>query len=209
MELGLEVKIPLAERDTVKVVCHRYLRVDEVRRGADRTVREEGMATHLVIISDREPLAWVLRTQRMAFPAGRAATGLPAEGDQALLYTTRGCYRNPTRDRGRVMGLALVTSPVETLPEPVVFGERQFTLGCSLRVEGLAPVREGVVLADLVPRLEVFPDERSWSVRMRRASLPLPPADAELLTRELRPLLGPRSERLPDYTRGTEWHDGT
>ncbi|MEU3145271.1 hypothetical protein [Streptomyces sp. NPDC006999] len=62
---------------------------------------------------------------------------------------------------------------------------------------------------DLAPRLEVFPDERSWSVRMRRASLPLPPADAHLLTRELRPLLGPRSERLADYTRGTEWHDGT
>ncbi|MEU5308786.1 hypothetical protein [Streptomyces sp. NPDC021562] len=201
------MKIPLVERDTVRV-CRRHVRVDEVRRGADRTVREEGMATHLVIISDREPLAWVLRTQRMAFPAGRAS-GLPAEGDQALLYTTRGCYRNPTRDRGRVMGLAVVTSPVETLPEPVVFGERRFTSGCSLRVEGLAPVRGGVLLADLVPRLEVFPDERSWSARIRRASLRLPSADAELLTRELRPLLGPRSERLADYTRGTEWHDGT
>lgn len=203
------MKIPLAERDTARVVCRRHVQVDEVRRGADRTVREEGMATHLVIISDHEPLAWVLRTQQMAFPAGRAATGLPAEGDRALLYTTRGCYRNPTRDRGRVMGLAIVTSPVETLPEPVVFGERRFTSGCSLRVEGLTPVREGVVLADLVPRLEVFPDERSWSVRMRRAALPLPPADAELLTRELGPLLGPRSERLADYTRGTEWHDGS
>lgn len=203
------MKIPLAERDPVRVVCRRYVRVYGVRRGADRTVREEGMATHLVIISDREPLAWVLRTQRMAFPAGRAATGLPAEGDRVLLYTTRGCYRNPTRDRGRVMGLAIVTSPVETLPEPVVFGERRFTSGCALRVEGLAQVREGVVLADLVPRLEVFPDERSWSVRMRRAALPLPPADAELLTRELGPLLGPRSERLADYTRGTEWDDGT
>lgn len=145
----------------------------------------------------------------MAFPAGRAASGLPTAGDQALLYTTRGCYRNPTRDRGRVMGLAVVTSPVETLPEPVVFGERRFSSGCALRVDGLAPVREGVVLADLVPRLKVFPDARSWSVRMRRASLPLPPADAELLTRELRPLLEPRSERIADYTRGTEWHDGT
>ncbi|WP_235217458.1 hypothetical protein [Streptomyces noursei] len=203
------MKISLAERDMISVACGRRVQVDEVRRGVDRTVREEGMATHLVIISDREPLAWVLRTQRMAFPAGRASTGLPAKGDQALLYTTRGCYRNTTRDRGRVMGLAVVTSPVKTLPKSVVFGERWFTSGCALRVEGLAPVRDGVVLADLVPRLEVFPDERSWSVRMRRASLSLPPADAELLTRELRPLLAPRLERLADYTRGTEWHDGT
>ncbi|MEV0691564.1 hypothetical protein [Streptomyces sp. NPDC050388] len=130
------------------------------------------MATHLIIISDREPLAWVLRTQRMAFPAGRAVTGLPAEGDRVLLYTTRGCYWNPTRDRGRIMGLAVVTSSVEMLPEPVVFGERRFTSGCTLRFEGLAPMREGLVLAELVPRLEAFPDPRSWSVRMRRASLP-------------------------------------
>lgn len=54
---------------------------------------------------------------------------------------------------------------------------------------GLAPFREGLVLRDLVPRLSVFPDLATWSVRMRRASLTLPPADAELVRTELEPLL--------------------
>ncbi|MEU7007085.1 hypothetical protein [Streptomyces sp. NPDC046332] len=94
----------MADRDIVGVVRRRHARVDEVRREADRTMREEGMATHLVIISDREPLAWVLRIQRIASPAGRAATGLPAEGDHALLYTTLGCSRNPTRDLPAFVG---------------------------------------------------------------------------------------------------------
>ncbi|MFJ9479696.1 hypothetical protein ACIRRI_32590 [Streptomyces mirabilis] len=156
------------------------------------------MATHLIIIGDREPLAWVLKNQRMAFPAGRT-TGLPEKDDEILIYTTRGCYRNPGRDRGRIMGLATVTSEVAVLPEPVSFGDRDFTSGCTLQVHGLAPRREGVVLADLVPRLQVFPKPESWSVRMRRASLRLPEPDADLLRRELQPMLRPRRSVLEQY----------
>ncbi|WP_030771624.1 MULTISPECIES: hypothetical protein [unclassified Streptomyces] len=156
------------------------------------------MATHLIIISDREPLAWVLENQRMAFPEGRGGS-VPGKGDEVLLYTTRGCFRNPTKDRGRVMGLATVTSEVTSLPEPVSFGERRFASGCTLRVHGLAPHREGVVLADLVSQLEVFPDPRHWSVRMRRAALPLPDADAGFLRRELQPLLRPYPSVISAY----------
>ncbi|MER6062435.1 hypothetical protein ABT167_14820 [Streptomyces sp. NPDC001792] len=156
------------------------------------------MTTHLIIISDREPLAWVLENQQMAFPAGRTA-GLPEKGDVILLYTTRGCYRNPTRDRGRIMGLATVTSEVAALTEPVSFGDRDFTSGCTLQVHGLAPRHEGVILADLVPRLQVFPKPESWSARMRRASLRLPEPDADLLRRELQPMLRPRRSVLGQY----------
>ncbi|MGW5420201.1 hypothetical protein [Streptomyces sp. NPDC003943] len=156
------------------------------------------MATHLIIIGDREPLAWVLESQRMAFPTGRS-TGLPEKGDEVLLYTTRGCYRNPGRDRGRIMGLATVTSEVAALPDPVSFGGRDFTSGCTLQVHGLAPRHEGVILADLVPQLQVFPDPKTWSVRMRRASLRLPEPDADLLRRELQPMLKTRTAVLGQY----------
>ncbi|MFI1068539.1 hypothetical protein [Streptomyces puniciscabiei] len=156
--------------------------------------------THLVIISDRTALSWVLTEQRMAFPAGRArAAHAIGEGDEVLLYSTRGCFRNPTRDLGRVLGQATVSSPVRTLAEPVVFGERSFTEGCELTIHGLAPFREGVVLRDHVERLSVFPDPKSWSIRMRRASLPLPEADADLLRKELRPLLKPYAETVEAY----------
>ncbi|MFD6759663.1 hypothetical protein [Streptomyces roseolus] len=156
------------------------------------------MATHLIIIGDREPLAWVLENQRMAFPVSRT-TGLPEKGDEILLYTTRGCFRNPGRDRGRVMGLATVTSEVAALPDPVSFGDRAFTSGCTLQVHGLTPRHEGVILADLVPQLQVFPDPKTWSIRMRRASLRLPEPDADLLRRELQPMLRTRTAVLGQY----------
>jgi hypothetical protein len=64
------------------------------------TSRPSGRSTPtaLLIVSDRKPLAW-LREQRFAVPAGRASSA-PAKGTRLLLYTTRGCYRNPGRDRG-------------------------------------------------------------------------------------------------------------
>lgn len=159
-----------------------------------------GTATHLLIISAHEPLAWVLGSQRMAFPAGRTHSSLSLrKGDEVLLYTTRGCFRNPTRDLGRVIGLATLTSEVSTLDEPVVFQERRFTEGCDLRIHGLTPFREGVVLRDLVDHLHVFPDPLNWSVRMRRASLKLPEADAALVKRELQPLLKPYGSVVADY----------
>lgn len=80
------------------------------------------------------------------------------------------------------------------------FGERRFTEGCRLRIPGLAPFRGGVVLRDLVNDLQAFPDPRTWSVRMRRASLELPERDAALIKRELQPLLKPYGSVVGDYS---------
>ncbi|OKJ03892.1 hypothetical protein AMK18_01500 [Streptomyces sp. CB01249] len=156
------------------------------------------MATHLIIIGDREPLSWVLENQRMAFPAGRT-TGFPEKDDEIFVYTTRACYRNPGRDRGRIMGHATATSEVTSLAEPLSFGAKVFTSGCTLRVHGLARRHDGVILSDLVPQLQVFPDPKSWSARIRRASLVLPEPDADLLRRELQPMLKTRTSVLGQY----------
>ncbi|MDC2953020.1 hypothetical protein PO587_00955 [Streptomyces gilvifuscus] len=157
-------------------------------------------STHLLIIGDRAALSWVLTEQRMAFPAGRSkAARALEEGDEIFLYTTRGCFGNPTRDLGRVIGRATVASSVRVLEEPVVFGERSFTEGCRLAVSGLARFREGLVLRELVPRLSVFPDPATWSVRLRRASLTLPSGDADLVRAELGPLLRPYAETAEQY----------
>lgn len=157
-------------------------------------------ATHLVIIGDREALSWVLTEQRMAFPAGRSrAARALSEGDEIMIYTTRGCFKNPIRDLGRVIALGRIAGPVTVLEEPIVFGERRFPEGCPLRIQALAPLREGVVLRDFVPSLAVFPDAASWSVRLRRAALPLPADDAALLRRELKPVLRPYAETVEQY----------
>jgi hypothetical protein len=104
--------------------------------------------TRLIIISDRSALSWVLSEQRMAFPAVRArAAHAISDGDEVLLYSTRGCFGNPTRDAGRILGHATVSSAVRPLAEPVVFGERGFTEGCALTIHGLAPFKEGCACA--------------------------------------------------------------
>jgi hypothetical protein len=43
-----------------------------------------------------------MRERKMAFPPTRRVR--MGVGDQLLLYTTRGVFNNPTRDRGRVVG---------------------------------------------------------------------------------------------------------
>jgi hypothetical protein len=135
------------------------------------------------VIGDAQPLAWVLAEQRMAFPALRKSRAAALEiGDELFIHTTRGCFHNPKRDRGRVIGLALVSSDVRDLAEPVVFGERRYTSGCTLDIRGVAPLHDGVELRLLVPQLHAFPDGRGWSMRLRRSPVPLDRHDAALLS---------------------------
>ena len=156
----------------------------------------EPAATYLLILSEREAVAWVLEKERMAFPARRRA-----EVDRLILLTTRGCWHNPTRDRTRLIGTAEVTSPVRALDEPVTIAGRDFTRGCDLKVGRVTPYRTGVEVAPLVPELEVFPDTRpgAWAVRIRRPLVQLGRADTDLLTRRLDTVVGDPAELVPEY----------
>lgn len=159
-------------------------------------------AAYLLPIADREPLAWILREQRTAFGEHRACEAQALEvGDVLFLYTTRGCFRNPTRDRGRVIGRALVKASARRARRPPSFGGREFPLVVELEIESLAPLREGLELAPLVPRLaRTFPDPKSWSVRMRRALVPLDPADAAEIRRALAPHTTAYAAALTTYS---------
>jgi hypothetical protein len=155
---------------------------------------------YLLVIGDRAPLAWILREQRMAFPPRRAEDASRLQvGGQLLLYTTRGCFHNPSRDRGRVIGTATVVSPVERLDRPVIFGDRLFPLGCDLSIERLAPWPRGVELAPLVPELDAFPDPATWSARMRRPLVPLSSRDTDLLWSRLEPELEDTDDARSTY----------
>jgi hypothetical protein len=155
---------------------------------------------YLLVIGDRAALAWVLAEQRMAFPALRRSRAMALEiGDELLVYTTRGCFHNPGRDQGRVMGLAKVTTHVRDLAEPVVFSERRYTLGCALDIQGVAALHEGIELRPLITELHVFPDARTWSAQLRRSLVPLDEHDASLLKRHLNILLAPPDSHLTAY----------
>lgn len=156
--------------------------------------------SYLLVLGEREALAWVLRTSRMAFPptTRREVDGL-AVGDELYLLTTRGCFHNPTRDRTRVIGRATVTTPVVPYEVPVTIAGRDFTRGCDLVVHDLAWYLGGVELGPLVPRLSAFPDKRAWSIRLRRPLLEISSADAALVDRELQEHVRPAAEAVPEY----------
>lgn len=155
---------------------------------------------YLLVIGEAAALAWVLAEQRMAFPALRRSQAMALEvGDELLVYTTRGCFHNPGRDVGRVMGLANVTTRVRDLAEPVVFGERRYTSGCGLAIQGVAAFREGVELSPLVTDLHAFPDARTWGIRLRRPLVPLDKHDASVLRRHLTGRLQPLERHLNAY----------
>jgi hypothetical protein len=156
--------------------------------------------SYLLVIGDATPLAWVLTEQRMAFPAIRKSQAAALDiGDELLIYTTRICFHNPTRDRGRVIGLARVSSDVRDLTEPVIFGERRYTSGCTLDIQGVAALHDGVELRPLVPQLHAFPDGPTWSMRLRRPLVPIDKHDTALLKRRLNPLLEPLNRHLDAY----------
>jgi hypothetical protein len=139
-------------------------------------------ASYLLVIGEREALAWILRESRMAFPATtRREVDRLQVGDTLFLLTTRGCFHNPGRDRTRIIGRATVTSEVRPLdPVPHIAG-RDFPRGCDLEIHTLTPYLEGVELAPLVPRLEAFAGSSAWGMRLRRPLVSLSVRDHELI----------------------------
>lgn len=160
----------------------------------------------LLIIGDREPLAWILTEQKMAFPSYRGKeAGQVAKGDHLFLYTTRGCFHNPGRDRGRIIGEATVTSEITTLKKPVEFAEQSFPMGCSLGITGLVSKDEGPEMTGLVDQLNLFPDSKSWGVRLRRVLVPLDKHDAGLLHTKLARVMKPLTEARTGYLGKTRY----
>lgn len=162
----------------------------------------------LLIIGDRELLAWILSERKMAFPSYRSKdAGQVSKGDRLFRYTTRGCFHSPGRDRGRVIGEATVTSTVSTLKEPVEFGEQEFPMGCSLDITGLVPRDEGPEMIGLVGDLHLFPSSnpKSWGVRLRQVLAPLDKHDAGVLHTKLARVMKPLSDARTGYLDKTRY----
>lgn len=136
----------------------------------------------------------------MAFsapPQGQVAK--LAADDRLFLYATRGAWRNPTRDRGRIIGTAVARSAVRMLSVHFELAGRTFVSGCSLEIEGLVPYPNGLELQPLVKQLAAFPRTDAWSIYLRRALRPLPASDADLLDGLLMPMLASRQRALHTY----------
>ena len=160
------------------------------------------VSSYLLILGEREAVAWVLRESRMAFPpTSRSEVAKLKVGDDLFIVTTRGCWHNPTRDRTRIIGLAKVTTSVVAYDDPVTIAGRDFTRGCELGIETLAPYLTGIELVPLVSKLDAFPDKRSgvWAIRLRRPLLEISDTDAQLLRQELSNICRDASTVIPKY----------
>jgi hypothetical protein len=118
-------------------------------------------------------------------------------GDELLLYTTRGCFHNPVRGRGRLIGQATAVTAVETLRRPVRLAGREFSIGCQLSVQSLVPLGQGPELAPLIPDLASFPNKAAWPAQLRRPLLTLTGGDARLLGRTVKGRPGRPAVSLP------------
>jgi hypothetical protein len=158
------------------------------------------VGAYLLILGEREAVAWVLRESRMAFPrTNRSEVNRLKVGDDLFVTTTRGCWHSPNRDRTRVIGTAVVASEVVPYEKPVVIAGRDFTRGCDITVTALAPYLMGLDLAPLVPRLDAFPNKNTWSIHLRRPLLEISASDATLLTRELEGVAREPAAVIPIY----------
>lgn len=159
------------------------------------------MSSHLLILGERDAIAWVVSQQRMAFTADRAARAATAVslGDELFLYATRGAFHNPRLDRGRVFGRAIASTPVEVLRKPMLLAGKTFTHGFAFDLDSLTAPRVGIDLADLVPKLATFRNKTGWASTLRRPLVTLVSEDAKLIRRLLRKETATPSEWISRY----------
>lgn len=156
---------------------------------------------YLAIIGDREALVWVLENQQLAFPEPRYPKHFPTlrPGDTLFLYTTRGCFRNPTRDRGRIIGSATVRGQIQRGDEPISVRGRSLPLSVALKPRSLVAADAGIDLSGQVAKMSSFPNPDTWAMHMRRSLVPLTPADSRLLDTQLDSSATWAGDRLDTY----------
>jgi hypothetical protein len=161
-------------------------------------IMTEGQSAYMAILGDREALGWVLREQKMVFGPERWRLWRSLkQGDALALYTTRQCFRNPTRDRGRVIATASLISSLQKLKTPICFRDRSYEFYCDLDIDQLAPWGEGPELVNMVPRLNTFPT--AWRSHIRRSLVQLDEHDYGVITTTLATEAMARNEALDGY----------
>lgn len=135
------------------------------------------------VFGDIDGLRWVLERNRMAFPehaAGRARR--IAAGDSAVLYTTRGAYSNPTRDRSRLQSIVDVVGEANH-HEPVEIAGREVTWSCPIQPRVVLEERQGPEVAPLAAELEHVKRPAVWGQYFRNSPIAVSARDFDVLAK--------------------------
>lgn len=136
------------------------------------------MAGWLFVIGEENALHWVLAEKRMAF-RGHVNTTRLKPGDLIVVYATRGCWHNPTRDRGQVAAVGTIASPV--VAAPVEVSGEIMPHSCDLAFEVVLPERHGLPFDTLVARLPLTRSRTHWGPMLRRTIVGLSDTDVKVI----------------------------
>lgn len=117
----------------------------------------------------------------MAFRSHVNTSHLTA-GDAIVIYATRSCWHNPTRDRAQVAAVGRIAAKVVHMDTEV--GGETMPQRCDLSFDVVMPERHGIPFADLVGRLALTRGREHWGPLLRRTIVPVLDADVAIIRRE-------------------------
>lgn len=116
------------------------------------------------MLGNRTAMEWVIDRGRMA--VGPRVRTLPAIGDRLVLYTSRGAFHNPTRDRAQILALGVTSSEPDN--RRVVVAGAAYARSFAIDIDVMAEPRRGLDFLPLVPRLDFIHNRASWGGALRR-----------------------------------------
>ncbi len=138
------------------------------------------------VFGEIKGLRWVLEDETMAFPdhAGAKVRSM-SKGDEAIIYTTRGAFHNPTRDVARLGGIIEVAGEASDRKAVEIAG-REFTWTVPIRVETILPERTGPEVKPLAPKLSIVKKPEVWGQYFRSSPIEVNESDFIVMEQAIR-----------------------
>lgn len=130
--------------------------------------------TVIFVVGSRSALEYILDKQVMAFRSS-VKTEVLSAGMRFAIYTTRGAYGNPSKDRSQVLAIGRLVSGVTDQPHSI--GNELFPQSCQLRIEARLPWRNGLAFDPLVDELAFVGGRRRYASVFHRTIVKVPVAD--------------------------------
>jgi len=133
----------------------------------------------IFVVGSRPALEYILDNHVMAFRSS-VKTDMLEKGMRFALYTTRGAYGNPTKDRSQILALGRLSSGVTGQAHSI--DQELFPQSCRLKFELRLPWRKGLIFDPLVDELAFVGGRRRYASVFHRTIVKVPTDDYELIT---------------------------
>ncbi len=137
------------------------------------------------VFGDIEGLRWVVRRNEMAFPdhTGTVAAKIQ-KGDQAILYVSRGAFRNPTKDQARLAGMVRVTS-ARAQHREITIGKKKYSWLVTFKPDTILKERTGPAVRSIIRKLSMVRRPEVWGVYFRKSPVAINVRDFRVMARAI------------------------